>query len=367
MPNHPARRWASARLEPDPAGGTPSPPSPLPREKGARLVALAALAVTAGLASLLAGCSGYEVLLTPTKVKVTPGFLITSPGEAVDYTLTLYTLVGIPVPSGDITAGWNVFADPLPAEITPPAGERDPGVPGVIDNLGRFEASPVVSPGTYRSGRIRAQVISTFGVYTSAVYVAVDGNISLDAPYADVYPKDLIVPPGAEVPFVPLQIERQSRRVANSQNVSWSVLLGPGTIDPDTGVYAAPAAGPPSDADRDVQVDAAFESGRRVAANLTLDTNPAGPLAALGLVPNTRLKVGLGRRQVFMVFGVDRDGRYIQVTDADWFVEPDIGTVTPRGDGTAEFIAQAAGEGVVSAVRTNLEARQAIVAVIPGA
>jgi hypothetical protein len=116
-----------------------------------------------------------------------------------------------------------------------------------------------------------------------------------------------------------------------------------------------------------VQVGAAFESGRRVAANLTLDTNPAGPLAGLRLVPNMRVKVGLGRRQLFLVYGVDRDGRYIQVTDTDWLVEPDIGTITPRGDGTAEFIAQAAGQGVISAVRTNLEARQEIVAVIPGA
>jgi len=319
------------------------------------------------LACAFAGCSGYEVLLTPTKMKITPGFLITAPGEAVDYTLTLYTLIGIPVPSGDIIAGWRIYAEPLPAGITPPPGERDPGVPGVVDNLGRFEASPVVSPGTYRSGEIRAEVVGTFGVYSSVVYVAVDGSISLDAPYAHVYPRDLIVPPGAEVPFVPLQIETQSRRVANSVNVSWSVLLGPGTVDQATGVYTAPAAGPPSDAERDVQVGAAFESGRRVAANLTLDTNPAGPLAGLRLVPNMRVKVGLGRRQLFLVYGVDRDGRYIQVTDTDWLVEPDIGTITPRGDGTAEFIAQAAGQGVISAVRTNLEARQEIVAVIPGA
>ena len=83
--------------------------------------------------------------------------------------------------------------------------------------------------------------------------------------------------------------------------------------------------------------------------------------------PDEKLKIGIGRRQTFHAYGTDGDGRYIPAPDAAWIVEGGIGELNVLGDGCAEFLAQAAGQGAISVKIGEREARQEITAVIPGA
>ncbi|MBD3176548.1 MAG: hypothetical protein GF320_15315 [Armatimonadia bacterium] len=330
------------------------------RTRTAFLLALLALSIGAGL---LAGCGGYEAFLVPTRLRLTPGITTAAPGEIVRYELKGFSLVGIEIPLPTQSAKWNLYDEPLPSDVKPPAGTRDAAVPGVIDLNGRFEASPVVQPGHYRSGLIRASTVGTISTLTASVHVIVDGDIDPDAPKLEVWPRNLRVPVGTEVPFVTLAIDPRNGRVAPAEDDTWSVLSGPGQMATSEGVYTVTGV---SDS-QEVEVLAISDSGRRASTYMTLDPNPSGPMANIHLVPEGTLKVALGRSQKFLLYGTDSEGRYVPIPDAEWLVEGGIGEISEKGDGTVGFLAQAAGEGTLVASRGDKIIRRSIIAVIPGA
>lgn len=312
----------------------------------------------------VAGCGGgLELFFIPTSIRISPGLVSAAPGETVRYSVKLYSLFGTRIPSVDEVSAWTLqAAGTLPAGTPVPEGEYDSTDAGTINNSGTCEASPVVRPGTYRVGTVRAEVWGTWGRLSSHATLLVDGNIAENAPTADIFPQDLELPPGATVPFVLLSIDRESGRVANVADAEWSVLEGAGTVDPGSGLYSAPA-----DKQEEVRVSARLSTGRTALTYLSVVDKPAGKVSKLQLVPAQTLKIGLGRRQRFLAYGTDGDGRYIPATDAQWLVEGDIGTLSLIGDGTAEFLARAAGRGAISVQMGGKTARQEIIAVIPGA
>ena len=79
-----------------------------------------------------------------------------APGEIIHYELKGFSLVGIEVPLPEQSVDWELEAAPLPDDVRPPTGVRDDEPPGFVDFSGRFEASPIVQPGHYRSGLITA-------------------------------------------------------------------------------------------------------------------------------------------------------------------------------------------------------------------
>lgn len=325
--------------------------------------------VTLCLAALLyAGCAGgIELFAIPRGIRISPGLTVAAPGEIVNYHLRAYSLVGTEIPIFDEVAVWSVSpGGAVPEGVRVPLGELETRSPGVIDGTGKFEASPVVRPGYYRVGVVRATLIGTWGTYRATAYVVVDGNIAEDAPLAEVLPADLRVPPSASVPYILLCTERESKRVAPVGNATWEVLEGEGTVDERTGVYTAPATAPDKD-QREVRIAATLDTGRAALAYLTLDEKPAAQLRDLRLAPGRQLKIGLGRSQRFLAYGTDGDGRFIAVSDAEWTVDGGIGRLTVNPDGTADFLAQAAGRGAIVVARGEKLARQEIIAVIPGA
>jgi hypothetical protein len=312
----------------------------------------------------VAGCGGgLELFLIPTAVRISPGLVTAAPGETVRYSVKLYSLFGTRIPSVDEVSAWTLqVAGSLPAGTPAPAGEFDPTEAGTINNSGTCEASPVVAPGTYRVGTVRAEVWGTWGKLSSHATLLVDGNIAENAPTADIVPQDLKLPPNTTVPFVLLSIDRESGRVASVADAAWSILEGAGTVDPESGLYTAPA-----DKQEEVRVSAKLDTGRTALTYLSVVDKPAGKLSKLQLVPAQVLKVGIGRRQRFLAYGTDGDGRYIPASDAQWLVEGDIGALSLVGDGTAEFLARAAGKGAISVQLGGKTARQEIISVIPGA
>lgn len=330
------------------------------RAGASALLFLATVAV-----ALSPGCVGYDTLLVPNRIRLSPSITTAAPGEVIEYQAKGFSRVGIEVPLPEQAVDWALHAAPLPEDIPAPEGIHDEEAPGFIDFSGRVEASPLVQPGHYRTGIIEAAGWGEYENLTAVAYVIVDGNIRLDAPRLEVWPQDLRVPLGAVVPFVILSTEPRSGRVSRAPNLVWSLPEGPGTISADTGVYQAPAALSDSQPE-EAQVLAISSEGRRASAYLTLDPEAARKVEELHLVPEGTLKVALGRSQRFMLYGTDRDERYIPMPDAEWLVEGGIGTLTEHGDGTVEFLARAAGAGALVAARSDKLLRREIVSVVPG-
>lgn len=329
-------------------------------------VICASMLAFAATVVLLPGCGGYQTLLMPTRLRLSPGVTTAAPGEIIHYELKGFSLVGIEVPLPEQSVDWELEAAPLPDDVRPPTGVRDDEPPGFVDFSGRFEASPIVQPGHYRSGLITATGWGEYGELKASVYVVVDGDIDPDAPRVEVWPQNLRVPLGSRLPLVTLSIDPRSRRVATTGAQTWSVLSGPGTITAAGGLYQAPAALSAKDPE-EVELLAVTDDGRRASTYLTLDPEPAKTMKELRLAPEGTLKVSLGRVQEFVLYAVDRDERYIPVTGAEWLVEEGIGQVTERPDGVVEFLAQTPGRGALVAARSDQLLRREIISVIPGA
>lgn len=309
-----------------------------------------------------AGCAGgLELLLTPTSIRIRPGLTTAAPGEVVNYTIRMFSIFGTEIPATDEVGAWTVSqATNVPEGLTLPEGEFEAKSVGVIDNRGRLEASPVVAPGHYRVGVVRAEIWGSFGSLTASTHVVVDGNIDENAPSATVYPEDVRVPIGVSVPFGVLCIDSESGRVVTPCAAEWSVLEGGGAVD-SSGVYTAPDAKV-----EEVRVSVKLETGRTALTYLTVDDRSAGGISKAHIAPAVELKIGLGQAQRFIAYGTDGDGRFIAGSDAVWIVEGGIGELTVLEDGSAQFLARAAGQGAISVRIGEKEARQKIIAVIPG-
>jgi len=325
-----------------------------------RVRTLAVLLV--GLATV-AGCAGgLELLVTPTSVRVYPSLVTAAPGEVVNFSVRLYSIIGTRIPSLDEICAWTL--SPL-GDLPPGAdvqGELDPKSAGVVTNTGLFEASPVVQAGKYRVGAVRAEIYGTFGSLSSHAFVVVDGNLDENAPSVQVFPQDAEVSAGGSLPFVTVAKDRESGRVTSTEGAVWSLTEGEGTLDAASGLYTAGGS-----AQEEVRVSVEAPSGRVATSYLSVVEGAPGAAESLSLLPSEALKVPIGRSQRYLAWATDRNGAFVPQTDAVWLVEGGIGAVTVLGDGTAEFIAHAAGRGTLSVTSGSRTASCDIVAVIPGA
>ncbi len=312
----------------------------------------------------LTGCGGgIELFFIPTSLRISPGLTTAAPGEVINYSMRLYSLFGTRIPSVDEACSWTIVAaGSLPSGVALPEGAYDPGSPGIISDTGRCEACTPLSPGTYRIGTVRAEIWGTFGRLTSSAPLIIDGNIAENAPSAEVVPQDLKLPPGASAPFVIVSIDRESGRVVSTESATWSVVEGGGSVESETGVYTAPA-----EPEEEVRVSTSLTTGRTALTYLSVVDKPAGDVRSVAIAPATKLKIDRGRRQRFVAYGLDGDGRYIPAIDAQWVVEGDVGTLTIAGDGTVEFLARSTGSGAIAVQLGGKTARQELIVTVPGA
>ena len=80
-------------------------------------VICASMLAFAATVAPLPGCGGYQTLLMPTRLRLSPGVTTAAPGEIIHYELKGFSLVGIEVPLPEQSVDWELEAAPLPDEL----------------------------------------------------------------------------------------------------------------------------------------------------------------------------------------------------------------------------------------------------------
>jgi len=258
-------------------------------------------ALTSGVGGLLTGALVSSAIKV-RRVRIKPENPTLPVGGKVKFTAEAISILGNEIPAKDFD--WRV----------------DNANIGRIDSHGVFEA---ISEGTVV---VSVNVVS-LGSATGSTTVTVSNSVGGTVVTLSLYPSEITLPVGVTLPMV---------AVANGADgfpqpvpgLAWGVPTGSdvGTVD-SNGLFTAQKAGE--------AIVQATVGGLADTSTITVkDGITPGALAAIYVLPPATL-LPTGSTFTFHAYGLDQNGNYIGLSNVQWSVSGDIGTIGANGQLTA--------------------------------